>query len=62
MKKTAVRRLYINRRLSCCTRRAKKYYKKLYSRSENKSNEEISDVFFDNPALTELNEDEKKQL
>ena len=37
----------------------KNYYKKLYSRSENKSNEEISDVFFNNTALTELNEDEK---
>ena len=34
-------------------------YKELYSRSENKSNEEISDVFFNIPALTELNEDEK---
>ena len=40
----------------------KNYYKKLYSRSENKSNEEISNVFFNNPALTELNKDEKKQL
>ena len=37
----------------------KNFYQKLYSRSENKSNEEISDVFFNNPALTELNEDEK---